>query len=235
MKERKEKRQSSATRQLVDLMSAVLIVGIVIVAVTGEYGSLREWWTNRQEEQELRDSIRRYWTNLVASPLRLGAPHGRRVIVQFGDYQCPYCRAGHERMKDLLERDPELVMVYRHLPLTQIHPHARKAAEFASCAHALGRFSSAHAYLYTNDEWMHDPDWSMLARDSGVKQVDRLIECMETGEVAQAIERDRSAANALGISGTPSFVGPEGVHKGVITRSALNRILGIDDESANSR
>jgi len=78
-----------------------------------------------------------------------GSAAARVTLVQYGDYECPYCGEAYPIVKDIQERMGEqLRFVFRHFPISTSHPHAEQAAEAAEAAAAQGRFWEMHDHLY---------------------------------------------------------------------------------------
>src|SRR5437762_12599119 len=81
------------------------------------------------------------------------------TLVEYGDYECPYCGAAHPIVKEVRRRlGKELRFAFRHFPLTRIHPHAERAAEAAEAAAAQGRFWQMHDQLYEHQDALEDED-----------------------------------------------------------------------------
>src|SRR4051812_7519971 len=103
-------------------------------------------------------------------PTRLHVPVGERdhvigpatapaTVVEYGDYECPYCGQAYPIVKALLERlGPQMRFVFRHFPLIQIHPNAEHSAEAAEAAGAQGKFWEMHDTLFQNQDALEDDD-----------------------------------------------------------------------------
>jgi len=140
-----------------------------------------------------------------------------RVLVQFCDYECPFCRAESWVFKDLVASNPAVGVVIRHLPLTSIHPRSADAAAASVCAEAQGRFSQMHERLFTSAEWQIDGDWAREAEAAGVPDVGGFLECLTKPTTSERLEEDRLLAADLGVLGTPSLLFPDGtVQVGVL-------------------
>ena len=83
------------------------------------------------------------------SPVR-GATTSWVTVVEFGDFECPYCGAEEPVLKQLLQDHPEVRLVFKNFPLTSIHPHAQPAAIAAECALDQGKFWEMHDAIYRN-------------------------------------------------------------------------------------
>lgn len=139
-------------------------------------------------------------------PHRLrGNPHAPVMIVEFSDFQCPFCRGVEPTLRGILAEYPGKVsLAYRDLPLSQIHPLAEQAAEAARCAEEQGRFWQYHDLLMSNPPHL-DRDW--LIRDARRLHLNepQFDACLSSGKYAAAVQRDRHTAMNLGIAGTPAF------------------------------
>jgi protein-disulfide isomerase len=93
------------------------------------------------------------------------------TIVEYGDYECPHCRAAHCVVNELLKHfDDQVRLVYRHFPLTKIHPHAQKAAEAAEAAGAQGKFWEMHDLLFERQDALDHAGLLANARERDVAQ-----------------------------------------------------------------
>lgn len=126
------------------------------------------------------------------------------TIIEFSDFQCPYCLRVRPTLESLLARYPEQVrLFYRHLPLPG-HPRARPAAIASVCAERQGRFWTYHDLLFDNQGALSDADLRSYAEQL---ELDLALfdACLSSPEAAARIDEDLAAAEALGVSGTPAF------------------------------
>jgi len=134
-----------------------------------------------------------------------GAADAAVTIVEFSDYQCPFCRRAEPVVDQVLERYPEDVrLVFRHMPLDSIHPQARDAAVAAVCAHEQDRFWAYHDELFENQQSLGSEDLTRMADELGL-DVEAFETCREGPEAAQVVVADLAAAQAAGATGTPAF------------------------------
>ena len=134
-----------------------------------------------------------------------GAPAARVTLLEYGDYQCRYCRVAHPVVQELLRRRPDVVrFVYRHFPLTTVHPYADLAAEVAESAASRGRFWSMHDWLFENQERL-----SPRSLPAGVREIglDVSVVAHEVGTHAwlDRIRQDVASGVRGGVRGTPAF------------------------------
>jgi protein-disulfide isomerase len=135
-----------------------------------------------------------------------GPADARITIVEFSDFQCPYCQRAVSTMKQVLEKYPaDVRLVYRHLPLDSIHPHARGAAEAAACADKQGKFWAYHDKLFENNRALAPADLQRYAGEVGLDPK-AFESCVAQQETKDKVDGDLGAARAVGISGTPAFV-----------------------------
>jgi len=132
-------------------------------------------------------------------------PAGARVtIVEFSDYQCPYCARAEPVIADVMARYPEDVrFVYRHLPLA-MHPEAKGAAEAAVCAENQGRFWEFHALLFSNPRALAPEDLAAYAAELDLDSA-AFADCLQDEATAERVELDMAAAKQVGATGTPAF------------------------------
>lgn len=140
----------------------------------------------------------------------LGNPEAPVTIVEFGDYQCPFCRRFFETTeKEIIEtyvKTGKVKFVYRDFPLSNIHPFAQKAAEASECAEDQGKFWEYHDVLYQRQEEISFANLKIWARE--LKLNTALFDtCLDSGKYAAEVDRDYTDGVAAGVTGTPaSFV-----------------------------
>jgi Na+/H+ antiporter NhaA len=125
------------------------------------------------------------------------------TVVEYGDFQCPYCGQAEPVVRDLLT-DTDLRYVWRHLPLTDVHPQAQLAAEAAEAAAAQGKFWEMHDLLLANQEHLKIMKLLQYAQKLELDQ-DRLHDEIMNHVYAEKVARDVESADLSGVSGTPTF------------------------------
>ena len=147
-------------------------------------------------------------------------------LVEYGDFQCPYCRDAVPSIGRVLDRlDGRVRLVFRHFPVASRHPRAEEYAEAAEAAAAQGRFWEMHDLLFAETE----PEPVALAQRLGL-DVARFEEELRSGTHAAAVAEDRARGEADGVTGTPAFfVGGER-HRGFYDVESL--IDALEDAGA---
>lgn len=144
------------------------------------------------------------WRELGATGHRMGAPGARVTIVEFADFQCPYCKIAEATLVELRRKHPlEVAVVYRHYPM---HTAAFPAAVATECAAQVGRFEALHELLYARSDSIGKESWLRFATDAGVTDTNRFSHCMMLGSSSVAVVQDTLAAHKLAIRGTPTFI-----------------------------
>jgi protein-disulfide isomerase len=127
------------------------------------------------------------------------------TLVEYGDYECPYCGMAYPIVKALQERlGDRLRFVFRNFPITTAHPHAEHAAETAEAAGAQGRFWEMHDYLYEHQKALTDEHLQAYAEAIGL-DVERFDREMEAQAHAERVRADFMSGVRSGVNGTPSF------------------------------
>jgi diadenylate cyclase len=135
----------------------------------------------------------------------LGPKTAAVTLVEYGDYECPYCGRMHPVVKELRERlGDRLRFVFRHFPLDSVHPHARRAAEAAEAAASQGRFWEMHDLLYENQDDLGDEALRRYATRLGLDPA-RFEEDLEERAHAPRVREDRFGGERSGVEGTPTF------------------------------
>ena len=127
------------------------------------------------------------------------------TLVEYGDYECPYCGRAYPIVKKIQERlGSQLRFVFRNFPLAQSHPHAQHAAEAAEAAAVQGRFWEMHDTLYEHQQALSDEDLLDHAKAIGLDVVRFRANLVEHAH-AQRVRDDFSSGVRSGVNGTPTF------------------------------
>ena len=126
-------------------------------------------------------------------------------LVMYGDFQCPYCTAAQGSVRRVRERlGDDLRFAFRHFPIAEVHPDARRAAEAAEAAAAQGAFWEMHDALYDSGGRLHEDEIVATAAALGL-DAERLRAEIRDGTHAARVERDLESGRRSGVTGTPGF------------------------------
>lgn len=143
---------------------------------------------------------------VLSSDHQIGRRDAAVTLIEYGDYQCPFCKAASPIVEALRKTfKDDLLFAYRHFPLTQIHEWARIAAQTAEAAGRQGKFWDMHRLLFKHEGPFTENELLRYAKmlDLDVK---RLVDDIEDESVSLKIKRDFMSGVKLGISGTPGFI-----------------------------
>jgi len=136
----------------------------------------------------------------------LGPADAPIVIVEFSDFQCPFCKRFYdETYQQLLSAYPgKIRFVYRHLPLTSIHPEAFPSAEASMCANEQNAFAEYHDKLFENQDRLGRELYTQIASDLNLDTA-TFEDCLNTEKYKDLVQQDSDFALNLGVQSTPTF------------------------------
>lgn len=153
-------------------------------------------------------SANRVHASVIDAPV-LGRADAPVTLVEFSDYQCPYCRMFFSDTFPTLKHDyidtGKLRYVFRDYPLDQMHPQARKAAEAAHCAGEQGKYWEMHDLLFQNQQALASAQLTEHARNLGLDGAS-FDACLESAKYAERVKEGQSTGAAAGVRGTPGFI-----------------------------
>jgi protein-disulfide isomerase len=150
------------------------------------------------------------------------------TLVEYGDFECPYCGLAEPVIRELLRNFGDIRYVWRHLPLNDVHPHAQLAAEAAEAAATQGAFWEMYEQLLTHQDALSRDDLVGYAAELGL-DTDRFANDLDEHAGAARIAEDVDSADLSGVSGTPTFFINDRRHYGaydIDTLSAAVRTAG---------
>jgi protein-disulfide isomerase len=146
------------------------------------------------------------------------------VLVEYGDFECPYCGAAYPEVKAVQkELGAALCIVFRHFPLKNAHPHAERAAEFSEAAASIGRFWEMHDWLYEHQSTLEEASLIKAARHLGLEQP--LVDATLAGQFAAQVGLSFRGGVRSGVNGTPCFFINGTRHDGPWDARALLEVL----------
>jgi protein-disulfide isomerase len=144
--------------------------------------------------------------DVAFDPARVkGDPKAPVTIVEFSDYQCPFCKKTESVLHGLLDKyNGRVKLAYMDFPLREIHPRAESAAEASRCAGEQGKFWEFHDSLFADAAKLDDPDLIARARTLGLQEKP-FRACLASGKFKRSVDADREAGIKAGVVGTPGF------------------------------
>lgn len=160
-----------------------------------------------------------------------GNPEGKLVIIEFSDFQCPYCRQATGTLKELIAKYPDdVALYYKHLPIAQLHPMAYQMAVATECARVQRpeAFWSLHDDFFSSAEFKTESQLKThLERWAGANGIDsaRLLSCLASGNQSERVERDMADARKIGARATPTFLVNGEFLQGVQSLESFEKLL----------
>jgi Na+/H+ antiporter NhaA len=148
------------------------------------------------------------------------------TIVEYGDFECPYCGQAEPVVRELLAGHGDVRYVWRHLPLTDVHPHAQQAAEASEAAADQGAFWPMHDLLLRHQDALLTPDLVRYATEVGIDP-ERFRARLASRADAARIAEDVDSADLSGVSGTPTFFINGRRHYGSYDIAALTEAVRV--------
>lgn len=146
------------------------------------------------------------WKSLLDDGVQLGPSSAPVQLIEFADFECPFCGSFHKTLKALRARYPKQVTLsYVHFPIPG-HRFAEPAARVAECAGAQGRFEAMHDHLFEEQDQLGLKPWSDFAAEAGVTDLAAFDACIkETAPVAR-VEAGKKLGDKFAVQGTPTLI-----------------------------
>ena len=166
----------------------------------------KAYFASLREKTEVAVLLKPPRTAMSYDPARVrGNAAAPITIVEFSDFQCPFCLRAHSTVQSLLAKyGGRVKLAYRDFPLREIHPHAQRAAEASRCAGEQGKFWEYHDLLFANPGKLEEAGLKEDARTLALDTA-QFESCLDSGKFRTAIEEDLQAGIKAGVSGTPGF------------------------------
>ncbi|OGY42874.1 MAG: hypothetical protein A2729_03090 [Candidatus Buchananbacteria bacterium RIFCSPHIGHO2_01_FULL_39_14] len=154
-----------------------------------------------------------------------GDKNAKITMIEYSDFQCPFCQRHAPTMAKVLEDyQGKVRLVYRHFPLTSIHPQAQKSAEASECASEQGKFWEYHDLLFANQSALDITSLKSYAKQLSLNQ-GQFDQCLDSGKYTAKVNKGSAEAQASGITGTPgTWVGDQLV-KGAYPYDTFKQII----------
>ncbi|GAB4218590.1 MAG: thioredoxin domain-containing protein [Synechococcales cyanobacterium] len=179
----------------------------VIIESVQAYQQKQQAEQQQQQQQALLPRLQELHKDLAVligdSPVK-GSRDRKVVLVEFSDFQCPFCARAHDTVEQFVSKHPEVTFVYKHLPLTQIHPEALPAAQASWAAQQQGKFWEFHDELFAHQQQLGDEFYVETAKKLRL-DLNRFNRDRASETAQLAIQKDLNLAERLQLTGTPFF------------------------------
>jgi len=205
--------------------------------VRSQIADLLQKERRKAAEQKLEDRLRaERKVTVTYQPFRLrfnnekapvlGKKDAPVTLVEFSDFQCPYCQRMAPTLKEVAAKFPnEVRIIYRQYPITNLHPFAFKAAEASLCANEQGKFWELHDTMFSDQTKLSVSELKADARRLGIDEK-KFNACLDSGRYVEQVQNDSKEAQRSGVIGTPAvFLNGIMVDGGAVSFSALEAAI----------
>ena len=179
----------------------------------------------QQARQSFASQLKSKPQTIIADSPSTGSLSEKIILLEFSDFQCPYCEKAYETVKEFMDKHgDEVTLVYKHFPLFTIHPQALPAAKASWAAQQQGKFWDYYDALFEQQDILGEDFYIELAEDLDL-DMEQFERDRNSRNADLAIEKDMELAQEIGIQGTPLFIFNGQVFSGAIPLSTLEEAL----------
>jgi protein-disulfide isomerase len=186
----------------------------------------------QQQQEALKAARQSFFDQMKSSPKSvigdspsMGSASQQIVLLEFSDFQCPFCAKAHDTVKQFMAKHQDKVtLAYKHFPLTSIHPQALPAAKAAWAAQQQGKFWEYYNALFEGQKQLGEEFYGSIAQKLNLK-LDKFNADRNSPAAEAAIQKDLQLAQSLGIEGTPFFIMNGKTFSGAIELAEMESIL----------
>ncbi|PZO45474.1 MAG: disulfide bond formation protein DsbA [Shackletoniella antarctica] len=192
--------------------------------------SLQAYEEQQREKQEksrqqILDNVKNNPISYIQGSPATGIVDRKVVLVEFSDFQCPFCAQAHNTLKQFLQgHQDEVTLVYKHFPLSEIHPEATSAAKASWAAGQQGKFWEYHDALFSQQDKLGEQLYLDIANHLNLS-MEKFDQDRQGVEVDFAIQKDLELADKLGVQGTPFLFMNGKIFEGAVPLSVLEQSL----------
>ncbi|MEL4895621.1 DsbA family protein [Crocosphaera sp. Alani8] len=191
--------------------------------------SVQVYQQQQQEKQEqfIQSFLSQLKTNpqaIIADSPITGSLNKNNILIEFSDFQCPYCRQAYETVKEFVAAHDDVTLVYKHFPLSNIHPQGIPAAKASWAAKQQGKFWEYYDNLFEKPDRLGEELYIEIANNLNL-DMEKFEEDRRSKKADLAIAKDMQLAQKIGIRGTPLFVFNDRFLPGSIPLSTLEEAL----------
>jgi len=146
------------------------------------------------------------WRSKLGKGMQLGSASAEVQLIEFADFECPFCGSFHKTLKTVRERYPtHVALTYMHFPIPG-HRFALPAARVAECAAAQGRFEAMHDHLFEEQDQLGLKSWAEFATDAGVPDSNAFDACIKRSDSMPRVVEGQQLGKELDVQGTPTVI-----------------------------
>ena len=201
----------------------VTTLGVVAFLLFKPSGPIGAFIGRHREEAAARRLVSVHWPRMERLPTRLDGAGGMATLVEFSDFECPYCMRQHAVLKRAMAASGELRIAFVHLPMPS-HASAEGAARAAICAEQSGHFVALTDRFFQSSDWQRDTNWVAEAAAVGVDTIG-FRGCLHSERTTMRLSADRLLSTQLGVTATPTFVSDLGIFRGLRSDSLVTAMM----------
>jgi protein-disulfide isomerase len=199
--------------------------GIIREAVQAE--EQQKQAQQKQLQQHISQAAQKNPSSMIGNSPVKGAKAQKLLLVEFADFQCPFCAEAHKILKQYMARNQDKVtLVYKHYPLVSIHPEATAAAKAAFAAQKQGKFWEYHDALFERQNELGEKLYLEIAKNLQL-DLGKFNQQRNSPEFLDLLEQDQQMAETLGLQGTPFFFINGETASGAVPLPELERLQNI--------
>lgn len=185
----------------------------------------QQYEQQQQAQQAFLHQMKANPQGVIGNSPATGSDNKKIVLLEFSDFQCPYCGEAHSRLKQFMaNHQREVTLVYKHFPLIAIHPEALPAAKAAWAAGQQGKFWQYHDVLFEQQKKLGEALYVSTAKKLNL-DLEQFNRDRASNIVTNAIEQDMAIAQKIGLTGTPFFIMNGEAFSGAVQLSDLETVL----------
>jgi len=217
--------QSSVSSSLEDQVVQIMRDHPEVILESVQAYQKQQYKQQQQAQQAFLQEMRANPQKMIGGSPTTGSLEQKIVLVEFSDFQCPYCAQANQRLKQFMaNHQDEVTLVYKNFPLTAIHHDAMPAAKAAWAAGQQGKFWQYHDALFAQQDKLGEALYVATAKTLNL-DLDQFNQTRSGDAASKAIQQDMEIAQMLGIAGTPFFVMNGEAFSGAVQLSEMENIL----------
>lgn len=202
----------------------VTTLGVVAFLLVKPSGPIGAFIGRYREEAAARRLVSVHWPRMERLPTRIDGAGGTATVVEFSDFECPYCTKQHSVLKRAMAASGALRVAFVHLPMPS-HASAEGAARAAICAEQRGHFVALTDRFFQSSDWQRDTNWVAEAAAVGIDTIG-FRGCLHSERTTMRLSADKLLATQLGVTATPTFVSELGIFRGLRSDSLVTAMIG---------